>query len=135
MMRTFLFTACFAYATRHCRQSIMRTTLRTACFTGFTSWNCHFAIVFFILIFYYNTGLLQVKTLEHWTPTNYDAGVHVPYSLQIQQLLMVATFACQFFRLFFGPRNFANTTDICTRTDWYQTTNNQVFVYTNQFIG
>lgn len=55
--------------------------------------------------------------------------------LDIQQLLLTVTFACQFFRLFFFTGDFTDTTNVCTCSNWNQTTNNQVFVDTNQFIS
>ena len=54
--------------------------------------------------------------------------------LDIQQLLLSITFACQTFCLFFFFGNFTDTTNVCTCSNWNQTTNNQVFVDTNQFI-
>lgn len=55
--------------------------------------------------------------------------------LDIQQLLLGITFTGQFFRPFFFFGDFTHTADIGTGSNWNQTTNNQVFVDTNQFIG
>ena len=44
-------------------------------------------------------------------------------------------FAIETFYGLSGDCNFTNATNIGTRSDWYQTTNNQVFINTDQFVG
>ena len=130
-MWTFLFATCFAHADWHNFQSVMRLTLCTTCFTCFTSWRCHFTILF-ILNLLYSIQLFpfcKKKLFLGQTPGPRK------FFLYIQQLLVFATFACDFFCLFFFFGNFTNTTDICTCSNWNQTTNNQVFIDTNQFIS
>lgn len=55
--------------------------------------------------------------------------------LDIQQLLLAITFAGQFFGTLFFLGDFTDATYICAGSNWNQTTNNQVFVDTNQFVG
>jgi len=79
VMRAFLFTTCFAHTNRHDVQRIVGTTLGTACFTGFTSWRCHFLILFIFTFFYFIYFPCICK--ENFTPprirpmfTTTDAG-------------------------------------------------------------
>jgi len=63
VMWTFLFATCFAYATWHNRQCVMRTALCGTCFTCFTFWRCHFLSSLFSIavLFYSFSGHLQEK--------------------------------------------------------------------------
>ena len=91
----------------------------------------YYPFIFSERLFYSNIPDLQAKvyTSPGFTPRD------VMDSLDIQQLLLGIAFACQAFCLFFFFGNFAYATDICTGSNWNQTTNNQVFVDTNQFVG
>ena len=131
MVWTFLFATCLAYTNWHNFQRIMRLTLCAACFTCFTSWRCHFIILLYLDLLY--SILLFPKCKEKL----FLGWISNPrkFFLYIQQLLVFATFACNFFSTFFFFGDFTNTADICTCSNWNQTTYDQVFVNTDQFIG
>ena len=141
MMWAFLFTTCLAYTDRHNFQSVMRLTLCTACFACFTSWCCHFVILFIlnllysILLFPDCKGFLTPWGQRSLCPYYHNCPVILTDAtpsfikkgnirgLNIQQLLVFATFAGNFFSPFFFLGDFTNTTDIGTCSNWYQPTN------------
>lgn len=138
-MWTFLFATCLANTAWHDRQCVMRTTLCGTCFTCFTFWRCHFSILFIYsrdlnCSLYFSTICQHCK--ENFAPrTEQPFITWCKFLLYVQQLLLCISFACQTFGAFFFFGDFANTTYVCTCSNWNQTTNNQVFINTDQFIG
>ena len=120
VMWTFFLATRFANTAWHNIQCIMRLTLRTAGFTCFTSWCCHFIILFnstCYILFYYSPNAR--KSLP-------GSGIPDPtifFPLDVQQLLVFATFASNFFSPFFFFGDFTDTADIGTCSNWNQTTN------------
>ena len=89
----------------------------------------YYPFIFSECLFYSNIPDLQAKVyISDWCQwlvisVLTTTGPH-HLDLDIQQLLLGVTLSCQFFCLFFFFGNFTYTTDICTRSNWNQTTNN-----------
>ena len=118
---------CMALQTMHRVNGAVRCVLYLFYFLALPF---YYPFIFSECLFYSNIPDLQAKV---YTPPGAPRGCIG--LLDIQQLLLGVAFTCQTFCLFFFFGNFTHTTDICTRSNWNQTTNNQVFVDTNQFVG